>query len=279
MIFGGENAESYYDEGLTASMKGDLDFAVQCFEKALRLDRNLVAALHQLAKCSLRLAQAERAVDLLTQVVRLRPKMMVARLDLGAALNAAGRSDQARACFTEVLDKERTNKSALLGLAQVAFDMGEWAGAVQHAQDALAVGGPNFVALYILGRAARLTGDEELSRSSLKEADALLERSIELNPDQPESYFLRGEVNLNLGQLNTALDLFCCAAERLDERRRVAFGEVFSCLDALAKQGVCLQRLGRAERAREIGEEVLRKDPSHRLAQSLVGAAPGADSP
>ena len=68
MAFGGENAESYYDEGLTASMKGDMARAVQCFEKAVRLDNTFAAAYHQLGKCYLRLGQAQQAIDLLQQL-------------------------------------------------------------------------------------------------------------------------------------------------------------------------------------------------------------------
>ena len=61
--FGGDNAESYYDDGLTASMKGDLERAITCFEKAIHLDRSLAAAYHQIAKCYLRLGLGRRAVD------------------------------------------------------------------------------------------------------------------------------------------------------------------------------------------------------------------------
>ena len=41
MAFGGETADSYYDEGLTASMKGDLRGAIAHFEKAIQLDNSM----------------------------------------------------------------------------------------------------------------------------------------------------------------------------------------------------------------------------------------------
>ena len=42
MAFGGENAESYYDEGLTALMKGDVAHAEEYFTRAIQMDRTLV---------------------------------------------------------------------------------------------------------------------------------------------------------------------------------------------------------------------------------------------
>ncbi len=44
MAFGGDDAESYYDEGLTASMRGDLVRAVQNFEKTIHLYNTMAAA-------------------------------------------------------------------------------------------------------------------------------------------------------------------------------------------------------------------------------------------
>ena len=70
MAFGGETAESFYDEGLTASMKGDIERAQQLFEKTIRLDRHFTAAYHQLAKCHLRKGEAERALQIARKIGR-----------------------------------------------------------------------------------------------------------------------------------------------------------------------------------------------------------------
>jgi len=39
--------------------------------------------------------------------------------------------------------------------------------------------------------------------------------------------------------------------------------------DCIAKQGVCMQRLEKADRARELGEKVLAIDPEHKLGLAL----------
>jgi anaphase-promoting complex subunit 3 len=271
MAFGGEDAESYYDDGLTASMKGDLDQAVKCFEKALQLDKHYFAAHHQLGKCYLRRGDTDRAIELFRYVVFNKPKQIPPRLDLGVAYQHAGQLDKARKHFAEISTADPTNSRAFLGLAQVDFDEGKWMSAVENTQLALMHGGANFPALFLRGRAARLSGDLNLAKQSLEEADTLLEKSIELNPDQPESYFLRGEVNFVREQFSTALDCYRDAEDRADDAKvYTAFGESFTLLDMMAKRALCLQRMGRDERARDAAERVLEKDPDHHLARSVI---------
>lgn len=281
MAFGGEDAESYYDEGLTASMRGDIARAIQYLEKAIHLDNSFRAAYHQLAKCYLRLGDGARAMNLLTQVVRSQPTSIPARLDLGAAyLAMAGASaasdlfaanmNAAREQFAYVVDAQPEGGRGYLGLAQVAFQEGQWDGAMQLAQQARIYSGSNFAVLYLLGRAAKLAGSLALSQEALQEADALMQKSIEMNPTQPEGYYLRGEVAFTLDQFSTALEHYRAADDRADKSKvYAAFGENFAFVDILAKQALCYQRLDRPDRARDLGERIVQIDPNHKLGQSL----------
>ncbi len=269
-VFGGENAESYYDEGLTASVKGDLDKAVQCFEKALELDPQMSAAAHQLAKCAMRVGDWARAVHLLTQVIRSRPKLIPPRLDLGTALLEMNQPDRARGVFKEVLEAEPTNARALLGFAQIEFAQGNWQGATAFAERSLAVSGPSFPGLFLLGRAARLCGNLAASNDALNQADALIQKSIEASPDQPEPYFLRGEVFFAKEDFPNAIDCYRAAETRAEYGKVYgAYGETFTVRDVLAKLGMCYHRLGRNDRARELGARVLAIDPRDRVGQFL----------
>lgn len=271
MAFGGEDAESYYDEGLTASVKGDMARASACFEKALQLDPQLTAAAHQLAKCALRTGDRERAIHLLTRVIRSRPNQIPPRLDLGGALLESGRFPQARQVFAEILAAEPDNGRALLGLAQVEFSGGNWQKAAGYARASLAHSGPNFPALFLLGRAARLAGDMADATEALGRADALIEQSLELNPEQPEPYFLRGEVHFAREDFSTAMDCYRSAESRTEgDRTYSAYGETFTRCDLLAKLGMCYHRLGKNDRARELGGRVLEIDPNHKLGRFLV---------
>ena len=270
MAFGGENAESYYDEGLTASMKGDLDAAVKLFEKAIRLDHTMAAAYHQLGKCYMRMGRGQRAVELLEQVVQKRPRLVPARLDLGFAFLELGRLNEARHQFDQVLALKPSESKAQLGLAQAAFYEGDWNGAMQQVQAALVHGTNSFPIQFLLGRAAKLAGNAPLSESSLKKADHILEKTLEVDADKPEAHFLRGEVRFVQEQYPAALDHYRSAVERAQPNRTYsAYGENFTLADILAKQGLCLQRLGQHDRARAMGERIAEIDPQHMLGKTL----------
>jgi tetratricopeptide (TPR) repeat protein len=270
VAFGGETAESYYDEGLTALKKGNLDWAVNCFERALRLDPTFWAAHHQLGRCYLRIGETRRGIELLHRVLTSKPDHVPARLDLGHALLAAGRTQEAREQFRQILAGEPDHARAHLGLAHVCFHEADWSGAVTEAQAALLHGGPNFSALFVLGRAAKLAGDLALAQRSFDKADMVVGKFIELNPEQPEGHYMRGEVACARAQFSTALENYHAAELRADPQKwYTAFGESFTGLDILIKKGLCFQRLGKLDRARALGEEIVRLDPGNKLGQAL----------
>jgi len=271
MPFGGESAESYYDEGLTALMRGDADQAILSLTKAVQLDSSFVAAYHQLGKAYARVGQIQRAVDIFGQVITRKPSFVQARLDLAGALLQLGRNDLARNQFQHVLAQQATNGRAHLGMAQLAFAEGQWDSAVALAQAARAYGGSNFSVLYLLGRAAKLAGNHLLSEESLREAESLIGKSVEMSPDMPEGYFLRGEVSFVREQFHNALDQYQAAETRIQAGRHYsAFGENFSRIDILVKKGICLQRLGNIDMARDIGKQILQLAPEHKLGQALA---------
>jgi tetratricopeptide (TPR) repeat protein len=271
MAFGGENAESYHDEGLTAMMKGDLTRAVQFFTRAIQLDESYLAAFHQLGRCHLRLGQAQRAVEILTQVLSHKPDLIPARLDLAHASLMLGYVDAAQDQLKEVLTAQPDNWRANLGLAQVCFHKGKWDNAVTLAKAARAQGGANFATLFLLGRAARLAGDHMLAEDSLKAAETLIEKSVELSPDTPEGHYLRGEVSLAQERISAALEHFRAAEDRADAKRYyTAFGENFTRLDIMAKRALCLQRLGSVEGARELGKQIVAANPHHQAGRTLA---------
>lgn len=269
--FGGENADSYYDEGLTASVRGDLERAVACFAKALEMDGGLVAARHQLGRCYHRLGKLDQAAALLHKAALERPDQAGARLDLGFVLVDMGRFDQAQQVFSQIRDAQPQNARACHGLAQVFFEQGDWANAMALGQEARVYGESNFAILFLVGRAAKLAGAEELAEGAMEEANGLLNKLAEMNPERPENHYFLGEIALFLERFATAIEHYQDATDRIGRGEACsAFGQTFTKADVLAKQGVCLQKLKKYERARAMGERVLELDPGHKIGQALA---------
>ena len=269
--FGGDNAESYYDEGLTASMKGDLDRAIECFEHAVRMDQKMASAYHQLGKCYSRLGQNEKAIALLTQVVSKRPKLVAARLDLGIALTAQGELAQAKAEFNTVMLTRPNDAKALLGLASVEFSQGNWPAALQYAQTALENSGATYPVMYMIGRCAKLVGDEHHSDRALTKATDIIEKYLESNESKPEGHYLRGELAFIQQDYATALEAYRRAEDRVETGRSYsAYGEHFGLVDTLARQAQCYERIDRLERARELALRIREMAPDHVVCKALL---------
>jgi tetratricopeptide (TPR) repeat protein len=217
------------------------------------------------------LGEPRQAVDVLSRVISRKPAFYQARLDLGAALLQINKINEARNQFQQVLGQQPGNARAHLGMAQAAFSEGQWEAAVSLAQTARVYGGPNFAVLYMLGRAARLAKNGILAEDALKEADALLEKSVELSPNMPEGYYLRGELLFIREQFGQAMEQFMAAENRAEPGRVYsAFGETFTRIDILAKRALCLQRQGDVLNARALGKQILESDPENKLGKALA---------
>lgn len=271
MVFGGETADSYYDEGVTASMRGDVALAIRHFEKALTLDPYHVASCHQLGKCKVRLGELQQAVECFYRAIKARPNPIPPRIDLGFALLEGGNVAKAEGVFNEVIAKRPENTKALLGLASCAFQKGEWDHAYILVTQVITMGGASFSALYLQGRAARLAKIHEVALGAFEAAEGLMTTLIEGNPELPEGYYLRGELNFARENFVAALEAFQAAENRVaPDAHYYSYGEHFDLVTILGKRAMCLYRLDRLADARELAKEILERDPENRIAAMLA---------
>jgi len=275
MPFGGENAESYYDEGLTAVMKGDTDAALEHFSKALQMDPTLTAASYQMGRCQLRLGQAQAAVQTLSAVLARAPRMTAARTELAYAQLLRGHIDEARTLFGEALNERPDQPAAILGLGYCAFQQSQWDTAMALADRLMGgSGAERFEALYLSARAAHMLKLREIALNRLQAADELLNQIIETSPNQPEGYYLRGQIHFLMGDYVKSLDTFRTAETRaLPGKHYCAYHEHFELLDVLAGQGWCMKQMGNEAGAKEIGRRILEIRPNSKRGKRLAGEA------
>lgn len=248
MLFGGETAQSYYEEGLTSAMKGDLDQAVVYFRRALQLDGRLYQAYHQIGRCLLRQGKAEEALPCFERALRFLGDLSAPRLDLGFALLQLGRIEAARELFAGLLQEKPEESRAVFGLAYCAFAKGQWETTVNLVQRTIETGRVQFDTHFLLARAADRANMLDISTVHYQKAEKLMDQSIEASPEQVAGYYLRGQVHYGLGQYSAALEDVEMALKYVQPGRRyVAYNELFSQEEIVALKQSLLNELNIAE--------------------------------
>lgn len=271
MLFGGETADSYYEEGVTAAMKGDLDQAIRHLTRALELNTEMHNARHQLGKCYMRQGKPDQARRCLEVAAQKLPGLSQPRVDLGFVLLTLGKIEAARAQFSEALNIKTDDARAVLGLGCCAFECKQWETATRLAQRALELGRVHFDAHFLLARAADNAGMLELSTPHFRRAIELMDQSIETNPDQTAGYYLRGSVYFETQQYPAAKEDFETALKLADkERHYSAYHQHFTYVDILTMLGRCLLELGQPQAAAEIGKEIAARAPTNKTGQQLA---------
>ncbi len=229
MLFGGETAQSYYEEGLTAAIKGDMDQAIRYFQRANELDAGLHQAQYQIGRCLLRQGKAQAALPLLEAATRNLQGLIPPRLDLGFAFLHLRHTEAARGVFSEILRENPEEPRAILGLAYCAFSKGHWETTINLVQHTIELGRVQFDTHFLLARAADKANMPDVSTIHYQKAEELMNQSIEATPEQPAGYYLRGRVYFGLGQRKAALeDVEMALKYVLPNRRYYAYNEIFS---------------------------------------------------
>ena len=271
MLFGGETAHSYYEEGLTAAMKGDIPLAASRFKRALELDSGLHPARHQLGKCYLRMGRTHEAVEQLKAAVIQLPHLAPPRVDAGYALLLLGNVEAARQSFSEALQVKSDEPRAVMGLARCAAATRQWSTVLGLVQHALEQGYAHFDARFLMARAADACNMPEIAAENYEAAAKLMEQSVEANPDQPTGYYLRGCVLFSQENYTAALSDFEAALSKAQkDAHYAAYQEHFAFLDILEMQGKCLQALGREKEARQVGNNILALAPDSPVGKQLA---------
>jgi tetratricopeptide (TPR) repeat protein len=263
--------EALFDQGLTAGMRGDTDKAIESFQEVVKLDPGYVPAMYQLGKAYLKRGDFAAAVDALTRAAGKRPDQASIHVDLGQAYLCLNELDKAQAAFTKALAFEDGNTRAITGLAQVHYKNQDWQRAASHAKLVLLNSPMNFAALYLLGSASYNLGNPMEAHEAFQKAMDIVNQFLNLKPEQVEGHFLLGEIYFYEGMLDKALENYELAEKHAgDALSFAAFGLAFSRTELQGKLGVCYRQLGQVDKARQMGEKILAREPESTAGQELV---------
>jgi tetratricopeptide (TPR) repeat protein len=163
--------------------KGDDNRALAAYEAGLKIEPADPEALRAASLICLKHELNARAIPLLQRYLKLRPRDLDARADLGAAIYAAtGDFHMAEEQYRAVLAVNARHPAALLGLGDLYLSSGQKAQAVPLLLEAAKLAPDSAKPLYLLGSAYNRLG-------RYAEALAVLEKAEQLSPDDASTYY------------------------------------------------------------------------------------------
>jgi len=143
------------------------ELAEVCFARAHALAPAEARWAYTLGRTQVYLAHYDRAIVSLKEALRIEAGYLPARLMLAKAFLEAGRTDESRALYRQIVDERPDTAEAQYGLGRIAAERGETSAAIEHLLKACELF-PSFgAAHYALARAYRATGDEARAREQL----------------------------------------------------------------------------------------------------------------
>lgn len=236
---------------------GEFNRAREAAVQALRSSPDDVELLRVAGRAGVEVG-ADDAVDQLRKVAELEPDSGEAWHDLGEALLAEGRDEEATEAFRRAVELDPDDERALTHLGHTEFAAGD-EGAVAHLEQAAErTGGMSTATISLVEMYKALNQPEEALSAAQKVAAA--------EPDDVAAALDVGELSLQTGRFDEALAAF----EHIREMEDLPDHEVY------ALHGMILVELRRdaRDRALELAREAARVDEYGRTAGVLAHLQP-----
>ncbi len=127
-----ESAETCRNIGQLHELRGDLEAALQCYQRALELQPNYDKALVRAADCYLALGRLEEAETSYRSGLKHEPKHPGCHLGLGLIHEMHGESAEAESRYRLALEADPGNARACVALALAALRQGKLKAAEEH---------------------------------------------------------------------------------------------------------------------------------------------------
>ncbi|MDR2300553.1 MAG: tetratricopeptide repeat protein [Deltaproteobacteria bacterium] len=187
--------------------KGELERAVEEYQKGLILDPGHLNLLNSLGVCHGQLGHHKEAIAVFDEVLGLAPENLMAHFNKGCSLNYAGLLDEAELSFLEAMKIAPENFEVLFHLGKTALRLGHLDQALPALSKAAELKGHRGEVFRHLGQARILANDDKGAMEAFKKA-------VKYNPDDADSLSGLGALYLQMNNdQEVALSLFSRAVE------------------------------------------------------------------
>jgi TolB-like protein len=203
--------------------RNDIEFALQLFSRAVELDPEYALAHAGQADCwSYIYLYAERKDAIREQAeaagrraVQLAPASAQAQASFAVALSLGPRKEEAKAAFEKAIELDSTLFEAWYFYARHAFASGDLAKAISLYEKAMQVRPEDFYAPLLVGNIYDEVGRREDAQAARRRGVALVERHIDLHPDDARALYMGANGLVALGERDKGLD-WARRARRID---------------------------------------------------------------
>jgi serine/threonine protein kinase/Flp pilus assembly protein TadD len=201
----------------------DIEFALQLFSRATELDAEYALAHAGLADCwSYIYLYSERKDSVRQQAesagrraVELAPESAQAQASLAVALSLGGRKEEAQAAFEKAIRLDPTLYEAWYFYARQTFAAGDMPKALSLFEEASRVRPEDYNAPLLIAQVYQELGRFDDARAARERGVALVEKRIDLHPDDARALYMGANGLVALGRKEKGLE-WARRARRID---------------------------------------------------------------
>ena len=193
--------------GVIALQIGEMQNAINQYDKALENDPNLWEAKLLSANIMANLGSMEKALSLLDECIQINPKADNAYVSKGTISRELNKSDQAKQYLNEALNLNPKNAKAMYQLGAIALDEQNHKEAERYFKASLALDPYQFDAHNDLGLIYLVSGRLELAEAEYRESLAANPGFAPAHVNLGNLYAKQKKYNQAIDEYNKALDL------------------------------------------------------------------------
>ena len=240
-----QKADYYNDLGYAYFLKGDYKKAIDCYNRAIKIDPNLSVAYYNKALAYRKMGNIKEAIKNYSKAIALNPDDPDYYYNLGIAYRLNNEPQKAIHSYKKAIQLDPYNENYWNNLGNAYYDIGDYKKAVECYKKAVEINPSFFLGWQNLANTFLDIGEYEKAVKAFKKA-------IKIDKRCADCYMDMGIALKELGRYDEALKAYEKAVE-IDPSQKAIFLYNKACLYASK---------GEIQKAKDLLKETFRLDPS-----------------